>query len=52
MTPEHAAAIGRQAVRRLHVDHDTNLQLAEEIEAYLAAEQRAEDALEDHDPLF
>lgn len=36
MTPEHAAAIGPAAVRRLHADHETFLQLAEEHEAHLA----------------
>ncbi len=35
MTPGHADAIGPAAVRRLHADHETFLQLAEEIEAYL-----------------
>lgn len=36
MTPEHAAAIGEAAVRRMHADHETFLQLAEEHEAHLA----------------
>lgn len=35
MTPEHAAAIGEAAVRRLHADHETFLLLAEEHEAHL-----------------
>lgn len=35
MSPEHAAAIGDTAVRRMQVDHETNLQLAQELEAYL-----------------
>lgn len=41
MTPEHKAAIGPRAVRRMHVDHDVNIQLAEELEAYLAREYGA-----------
>lgn len=36
MTPGRAAALGPNAVRRMHTDHDVHLQLAEELEAYLA----------------
>ena len=43
MTPAHKAAIGPDAVRRMHVDHDTNVQLVEELEAYLAGDAVAVD---------
>lgn len=36
MTPGHAEAIGAAAVRRMHADHETFLQLAEEHESHLA----------------
>ena len=36
MTPGHAAAIGPTAVRRVHVAHETALQLAQEAENRLA----------------
>lgn len=35
MTPGEANAIGPAAVRRRHVDHETFLQLAEELEEHL-----------------
>lgn len=43
MTPAHQDAIGTAAVQRMHVDHDTNLQLAEELEAYLEPDPAAGD---------
>jgi hypothetical protein len=43
MSPEHKDAIGPAALRRMHVDHDTNLQLAEELEAYLAGDDQVVD---------